>query len=283
MDWRCRPLLFQRILLVLDPARDLEAAKQYTLNMIRKWGSSVVGLYPVFEEAAPFKASQGEGIKPHKFVGKEVTKEFEADLRKECDPDVECTTVVEEGPYEVTIPAVAARENVDLVVLGSFHSKTGRRVVGSDIERIIEYCPCSVLIVRTSTKPPEPGSLLAFAHDSAQIPPMAVHWVVKFSQEVGTRVHPVVGVPPRDLEEGKRTANGFVSELIANGLDTDPPQVVTSRWILGPHGVVHRAVAGLHPALAVVSRLHEVEKGNATHWLVHEFVADTPCPTLIIK
>jgi nucleotide-binding universal stress UspA family protein len=275
--------LFKRILLVLDPTRDLGAAKQYTLNMIRKWGPSVVGLYPVFEEAAPFKASQGEGIKPHKFVGKEVAKEFEAEIKEECDPDVDCTVVVEEGPYEVTIPAVAAREDVDLVVLGSFHSKTGRTLVGSDIERIIEYCPCSVLIVRTSTKPPEPNGLLAFAHDSGLIPPKAVHWVVEFSQEVGTRVHPVVGVPPRALDDGKRSTNAFVAELIANGVDTEPPHVLTSRWILGPHGVVHRAVAGLHPALAVLSRFHDVEKGNATHWLVHEFVADTPCPTLILK
>lgn len=275
--------MFERILLVLDPARDLEAAKQYTLNMVHKWNASVVGLYPVFEEAAPFKASQGEGIKPHKFVGKEVARDFEALLKEECGPDVDCTTVVEEGPYEVTIPAVAARENVDLVVLGSFHSKTGRTFVGSDIERIIEYCPCSILIVRTSITPPDAGSLLAFAHDSAHIPPKAVHWVVKFSQEIGTRVHPVIGVATRDLDDGKQMADSFVAELIGSGVTTEPPHVLTSRWILGPHGVVHRAVSGLHPSMAVLSRFHDVERGNASHWLVHEFVADTPCPTLILK
>ncbi|UCC92202.1 MAG: universal stress protein [Thermoplasmata archaeon] len=275
--------MFQRILLVLDPARDLGAAKQYSLNMVRKWGVAVVGLYPVFEEAAPFKASQGEGIKPHKFVGKEIAKEFEAEIKEECGPDVDCTVVVEEGPYEVTIPNVAAREDVDLVVLGSFHSKTGRTLVGSDIERIIEYSPCSILIVRTRKTPPEPGSLLAFAHDGKAVSPKAVHWVVKFSQEVGTVVHPVVGVPPRALEEGKRTANDFVAEMLNSGVETEPPHVLTSRWILGPHGVVHRAVAGLHPAIAVLSRFQDVAQGNATHWLVHEFVADTPCPTLILK
>ena len=283
MDWRCRGTLFERILLVLDPARDLGAARRYTLNMVKKWHPSVVGLYPVFEEAAAFKTSPGEGAKPERFVGKNVVKEFEDLLRGECDPDVDCTTIIEEGPYEITIPAVAAREGADLVVLGSFHSKTGRTLVGSDIERIIEYCPCSVLVVRTRETPPEPGSLLAFAHDSKAIPPKAVHWVVKFSQEVGTVVEPVIGVPPRDLDEGKRTVNDFVAELIGSGVETEPPQVLTSRWILGPHGVVHRAVAGLHPALAVLSRFQDVEKGNATHWLVHEFVLDTPCPTLFLK
>ena len=275
--------MFDRVLLVLDPTRDLEAAKLYTMNMVKRWNPSVVGLFTVFEEAAPFKASQGEGVKPMKFVGKEYVKDFEAELKEVCDPSVDCTTVIEEGPYEVTIPAVAAREEVDLVVLGSFHSRTGRTLVGSDVERIIEYCPCSVLIVRTSTTPPQPSSLLAFAHDGAQIPPKAVHWVVKFSQEVGTIVHPVIGVPPRALEEGKQMADSFVAELIGSGVETEPPHVLTSRWILGPHGVVHRAVAGLHPSLAVISRMHDVTKGNATHWLVHEFVADTPCPTLILK
>ncbi len=275
--------MFERILLVLDPARDLKAAKQYTLNMVRKWNVSVVGLYPVFEEAAPFKAAQGEGKKPLKFVGKEVAKDFEAELVQACGENCQVSTVIEEGPIEVTVPAVAVRENVDLVVLGSFHGSMGRTLVGSDIERIIEYCPCSVLIVRSRKTPPEPGNLIAFAHDSAEIPPMAVHWVVKFSQEIGTKVQPVIGVPTRDLEEGNRMANSFVAELVSNGLDTEPPQVLTSRWILGPHAVVHRAVAGLHPALAVLSRFLDVEKGNASHWLVHEFVADTPCPTLILK
>lgn len=275
--------MFQRILLVLDPARDLEAAKQYTLNMVRKWGPAVVGLYPVFEEAAPFKAAQGQGTKPHKFLGKEVAKDFEMELAEVCGDDCEIRTVVEEGPYEVTIPAVAVREKVDLVVLGSFHGSMGRTLVGSDIERIIEYCPCSVLIVRTRTTPPEPGDLLVFAHDSSEIPPLAVHWVVKFSQEIGTKVQPVIGVPTRDLDDGKTMANSYVAELIANGVDAEPPQVLTSRWILGPHAVVHRSVAGLHPALTVLSRFLDVEKGNASHWLVHEFVADTPCPTLILK
>jgi hypothetical protein len=222
-------------------------------------------------------------VKPQRFVGKNVVAEFEETLKEECGPTVDCTTVVEEGPYELTIPAVAAEEEVDLVVLGSFHSKTGRTLVGSDIERIIEYCPCSVLVVRTRTTPPEPGSLLAFAHDSSQVPPMAVHWVVKFAQEVGTVVQPVIGVPTRDLDEGKVMANSFVSELVASGVEAEPPQVLTSRWILGPHGVVHRAVSGLHPALAVLSRFNDVVRGNATHWLVHEFIVDTPCPTLFLK
>ncbi len=275
--------MFQRILLVLDPARDLGAARRYALNLVRKWQPSIVALYPVFEEAAAFKASQVQGVKPVRFVGKNVVADFEETLRKECDPNVECTTVVEEGPYEITIPSVAAREEADLVILGSFHSKTGRTLVGSDIERIIEYSPCSVLVVRTRETPPDAGSLLAFAHDGKQIPPMAVHWVVKFSQEVGTVVQPVLGVPPRDLEEGRRTANDFVSEVMSSGVEAEPPQVLTSRWILGPHGVVHRAVAGLHPAIAVLSRFQDVEKGNATHWLVHEFVNDTPCPTLFLK
>jgi hypothetical protein len=70
---------------------------------------------------------------------------------------------------------------------------------------------------------------------------------------------------------------------VSNGVEVEPPQVLTSRWILGPHGVVHRAIAGMHPALAVLSRLHDVDKGNASHWLVHEFVLDTPCPTLFLK
>lgn len=275
--------LFKKILVALDPARDLQPAKRYTLDLVSQWGSSVVALYTIFEEAAPFKASNSEGVKTRQFVGREVVKGFQEETMRECGENIACTALVEEGPYEVTIPTVAAREKADLVVLGSFHSRAERRFIGSDIERIIEYSPCSVMVVRSPSRIPEAGTLLAFAHDSAQVSPMAIHWITKFSQGVGTVVQPVFGVSPRDLQEGERAADSLEKELVASGVESVPPQVLTSRWILGPHGVVHRAVAGLHPTLVVLSRISGAQEGNASHWLVHEFVADTPCPTLILK
>lgn len=275
--------MFKKILVALDPARDLQPARQYALDLVSKWGSSVVALYTVFEEAAPFRASNAVGVKPKTFVGNKVVEGFENQIKKECEGKVQCSTFVEEGPYEVTIPAVAAREGVDLVVLGSFHTRTERRFVGSDIERVIEYSPCSVMVVRNPSRVPEPGTLVVFAHDNAILSAEPVHWLTEFAKAAGTVVQPVIGVPPRDLDAGKKLADGLEKELVTSGIESVPPQVLTSRWILGPHGVVHRAVSGLHPSMTVIARLNDVVQGNASHWLIHEFIADTPCPTLVLK
>jgi hypothetical protein len=42
-------------------------------------------------------------------------------------------------------------------------------------------------------------------------------------------------------------------------------------------------VAGLMPSMVVLSRHSDVIGSMATHWLVHEFVKDTPSPMLILK
>jgi len=275
--------LFKRILVVLDPAKDMWSAKDYAIDLVKRWSPSVVALYTAFEEAEPFKAGSAEGIQPKMFVGNRALADFEKELRNQVGEDVDVTTVVEEGPYEVTIPSVAAREGVDLLVLGSFHARMERAIFGSDTERVIEYSPCSVLLVRRSTPLPEEGSTLVFAHDSPSIAPRAETDIVRFARATGSRVQPVLGLPQKGLETGADTAKRLADSLRAMGLEVLDPQVLTSRWVLGPHGVVHRAVVGMHPAMALLSRYPEAPWGNATHWLVHEFVADTPCPMLFMK
>lgn len=275
--------LFERVLVVLDPARDLEPALDYALEVVARWRPSVVALYTAFEEAVPFQAAHGEGIEPKMFVGKKVVSDFKKRLKKHAGKDIEVTTVVEEGPFEVTIPAVSAKEGVDLLVLGSLLAPMERRIVGSDTERVIEYSPCSVLLVRGRCPFPGEGDTVVFAHDSPRFAPRVKDDLMRLYLATGSTLQPVVGFPTKGLETGREVTEKLVASLKEEGVDVKDPQVLTSRWILGPHGVVHRAVAGIHPALAVLSRYPEAPWGNATHWLVHEFVADTPCPMLFLK
>lgn len=275
--------MFKRILVVIDPARHLEPAMDYVIQMVRRWDSSVVALYTAFEEAAPFKPTYSGSVDPAKFVGKNAVKEFKKRLKKEIGPDVDFTATIAEGPYEVIVPTVAAREDVDLVVLGSFHDKMLRAIVGSDTERIIEYSPCSVLLVRNPSTLPSQGSVIVFAHDSLEISGQFVNSMAEFSRDLKASIQPVLGVPPKAIEECKEKGEWLMETLATEGVDSKPPQVLTSRWILGPHGVVHRAVAGLMPSMVILSRYPGVPASMATHWLVHEFVKDTPSPMLIMK
>ena len=61
--------MFKRILVVIDPARHLEPAMDYVIQMVKRWDSSVVALYTAFEEAAPFKATYSGSVSSAKFVG----------------------------------------------------------------------------------------------------------------------------------------------------------------------------------------------------------------------
>jgi nucleotide-binding universal stress UspA family protein len=280
---RWEEALFERILVALDPARRFGPAREYAIDIVKRWGPSVVALYTAFEEAAPFKAASSESVKPKMFMGEQVLEQFRQELAEAAGDDVDYLPVKEEGPYEVAIPAVAAREGVDLIVLGSFHTGVERVLVGSDTERIIEYSPCSIMLVRHPSKLPEEGSVMVFAHDSLHISDKARMRLAALALDFNARVQPVIGVPPKGLEDGKGMGEELVGMLDEAGIDAERTQVLTSRWILGPHGVVHRAVAGLHPSLVVLSRYLGVQDGNATHWLVHEFVADTPSPTLFLK
>ena len=275
--------MFKRILVVIDPARHLEPAMDFVIQMVRRWDSSVVALYTAFEEAAPFKPTYSGSVDPAKFVGKDAVKEFKKLLKKEVGPDVDFTTMIEEGPYEVIVPMVAAREDVDLVVLGSFHDKMLRAIVGSDTERIIEYSPCSVLLVRNPSPLPKEGSVIVFAHDNTAISNQFISTMAELSRDFKTSIQPVLGVPPKAIGNCQERGEWLVETFAKEGVISEPAQVLTSRWILGPHGVVHRAVAGLMPSMVVLSRYTDVAASKASHWLVHEFVKDTPSPMLILK
>jgi nucleotide-binding universal stress UspA family protein len=275
--------LFKRILVVIDPARHLEPAMDYVIQMVKRWDSSVVALYTAFEEAAPFKATYSGSVSSAKFVGDKAVKEFKKQIKKEIGPDVDFTTMIEEGPYEVIVPTVAARENVDLVVLGSFHEKMQRAIVGSDTERIIEYSPCSVLVVRNPSPFPKEGSTIVFAHDSTEISGEFIKQLAELARDLKTIIQPVLGVPPKAIGECQERGEWLVETFAIEDVKSNPTQILTSRWILGPHGVVHRAVAGMMPSMVVLSRHSDVAGSMATHWLVHEFVKDTPSPMLILK
>ena len=246
--------LFERVLIVLDPARDLEPALAYSLELVARWRPPVVALYTAFEEAVPFQAAHGEGIEPKMFGGKKVVSDFKRRLTKHAGKDIEVTKVVEEGPFEVTIPAVSAREGVDLLILGSLLAPMERRIVGSDTERVIEYAPCSVLLIRDKNRLPKKGSTYVFAHDGPRLAPRTIPDLVELAKATETCVQPVLGVPQKGLETGNELCKKLAFSLAEFDIEVKSPQVLTSRWVLGPHGVVHRAVAGILPSLAVLSR-----------------------------
>ena len=64
---------------------------------------------------------------------------------------VECQGVIRQGILHNQIADVARDAGIDLIVIGDSHLQRARRAIrGSVTERVIEYAPCSVLVVRPS-------------------------------------------------------------------------------------------------------------------------------------
>jgi nucleotide-binding universal stress UspA family protein len=63
--------------------------------------------------------------------------------------DLEATQVIRHGvPYR-EIERLAREQNVDLIVIGQVGQRGPRRIlIGSVTERVIEYAPCAVLVVK---------------------------------------------------------------------------------------------------------------------------------------
>jgi nucleotide-binding universal stress UspA family protein len=66
---------------------------------------------------------------------------------------------VEVGPTAATIVAVADRERVDLIVMGT-HGRTGwsRALMGSTAEKVLHAASCPVLTIKAHATPPPAGS-----------------------------------------------------------------------------------------------------------------------------
>ena len=65
--------------------------------------------------------------------------------------NVECSRIVREGVPHRQIADIVRDNGVDLIVLGQSNRHSSRRTyLGSTTEHVIEYVPCSVLIIKSS-------------------------------------------------------------------------------------------------------------------------------------
>ena len=69
--------------------------------------------------------------------------------RMAIDYGVECERVVRQGVPHLQIDEVVRTHRIDLVVMGETRHESSRRaLLGGVTEHVIEYVPCSVLVVK---------------------------------------------------------------------------------------------------------------------------------------
>jgi len=149
------PLNFKdisKILISTDGSDSSMRAAEYGVNIAKLLGAQVTVIYVidavVLDEArALFKADEHEDVEIKlKQAGQRYINYVLGIAEKE---GIKAASLLTKGrPYE-QIVNLAKESNVDLIVMGT-HGRRGteRFLIGSVAERVIEYSPCPVLVVK---------------------------------------------------------------------------------------------------------------------------------------
>jgi nucleotide-binding universal stress UspA family protein len=143
--------IFHRILMPVDGSRSSAKAVRFALRLACQQGCEVIALHVVDEEMAGDMArytgrKKAEILERMQRSGEGIVAEVR---RLAQDEGAQVKAVAEVGvPYRVII-ARTREEQADLIVMGTVGRKGPRRVlIGSVTERVIEYSPVPVLVVK---------------------------------------------------------------------------------------------------------------------------------------
>jgi universal stress protein A len=161
--------MFQKILVPVDFSPYARVALHYAADVAERFLSSVVVLHVITKEVETGMIHRHVGPQSITLLGPEaapvrvpaqVTETVAVDLREQAHTALQrfvssrpserpCELRVEIGHPVEQILDVVARENVDLIVMGT-HGRTGlaHAVMGSVAERVVRLAPCPVLTVK---------------------------------------------------------------------------------------------------------------------------------------
>ena len=156
--------MFEKIIVPLDPAKKLEAAKEYGLDLARHFGSTIVGVYII----APVKTGFGAtSVNTDMFMVPAGERELRGFTELADDRGLESRGYVAHGYREQALSSALCQGQGDTLVLGSFRSHLTRLFTGSEDERIVDACDHPLFVVRHQAPIPRPGQTLLVPFDGA--------------------------------------------------------------------------------------------------------------------
>ena len=135
----------ERIIVALDGSIYSEKALDQAISMATVCNSTLFLITVV--EAYPQALEPGVGAEEK--IKKDVVDFLEHAKGKAAGQNVSCETIVHLGgqPHEFILKE-AREKNIDMIIMGT-HGRTGlkRLIMGSVVQKVIAYAPCSVLVV----------------------------------------------------------------------------------------------------------------------------------------
>ena len=144
-----------RILLAVDDSKHAEDAVRGLTHFFTAAGTQVkiVQVVPTFAISAPPQMAPGYAPELEDLVkdAGAIVEKYREELRA---AGYQAQVIVERGDVRESIVDAASAWNADLIVVGCGERKgVGRLLLGSVAESIVRRATCSVLVVRTDSKP----------------------------------------------------------------------------------------------------------------------------------
>ena len=142
---------FSRILVPIDGSDASINAAHVAVRMAAVHSLPIIAVYVIDDKSVDEMVSMsGESVE-------NVRRQLESKGRRYLDHvasiakrfGVQCTRVVRRGIPHAQIADIVRDRGIDLVVLGRAQPQSARRAfIGSTTEHVIDYVPCSVMVVK---------------------------------------------------------------------------------------------------------------------------------------
>jgi len=274
----------KRILLPLNPSQNLENAQEYALWLAEVLRAQIVPLYvvPGPEDVVGMGevtevAAVDEALKS---IGASKLRSFD---RKAGEIQHEAG-ILRRGNLVETILEVAAEEDISLIILPGFSSRLSRTLLGSEVERIVEFSTASVLVLREEHQVPQEGQRLLVPF-SGRVP------LINACQEIldlacTLRLSVTFVAVSRDTSETARLLETVRDDWYCEVPECDVEigiEVRRAHWQLGSQRkLTSYGIDSSDVGLVVLPRVERGETGDTAADLLHLFLVQTRVPVLIL-
>lgn len=146
-----QPAIFHSILVPTDGSRPSMAAGRLAVQLAALHSAALTFVY-VVDTAVVDELAEGSGRLVEQVRHElELTGERYLDylVRLASQQGLTCRRIVRHGTPYGEIDDLAREQGIDLIVIGQVGHRGPRRIlIGSVTERVIEYAPCPVLVVK---------------------------------------------------------------------------------------------------------------------------------------
>lgn len=282
-------ICFKNVLFATDFSSTSERALPYTVDIARRFGSTIHAVHVVQPDIYPL-------VPPSEWAKMaEEEKEFREEKRRELERELQGL------PHEFHFPAGDVWQNfariievhdIDLIVLGT-HGRTGMEkvVMGSIAERIFRQAPCPVLSIgpavvseATQTDKAELNRIL-YATDISPESLAAAPYAIGLAKEHRAELilmHAIQNSKPEQLNSAFQTLRDVVP--FGAGLTLRPRYIVEQ----GPPVESILGIAARHDADLIVLGVRNADGriASATHFarsIAYKVVTQAVCPVLTVR